>query len=122
MGVAAVDLGNDGQFDIFVTNLVLETNTLYRNLGGGLFEDRTTAAGLSVPSRPFTGFGLGFRDFDHDGRLDLYVANGRVDAGRADARESRSRPLRRARTSSSGASMAAVRGGVSARRHRGARS
>jgi hypothetical protein len=78
MGVAAVDLGNEGRFDVFVTNLVLETNTLYRNLGGGQFEDRTAAAGLAVPSRPFTGFGTGFRDFDHDGRLDLYVANGRV--------------------------------------------
>jgi hypothetical protein len=78
MGVAAVDLSNGGVFDLFVTNLVSETNTLYRNTGGGVFEDRTAAAGLAVPSRPFTGFGCGFRDFDHDGRLDLYVANGRV--------------------------------------------
>jgi hypothetical protein len=80
MGVAAIDLTNNGLFDLFVTNLVSETNTLYRNLGGQSpnFEDRTAAAGLAIPSSPFTGFGLGFHDFDHDGRLDLYVANGRV--------------------------------------------
>jgi enediyne biosynthesis protein E4 len=78
MGVAAVDLSNTGTFDLFVTNLVGETNTLYRNAGGASFGDETAAAGLAVPSRPFTGFGVGFRDFDHDGRLDLYVANGRV--------------------------------------------
>jgi hypothetical protein len=34
--------------------------------------------GLEGASTAFTGFGLGFADFDHDGHLDLYVANGRV--------------------------------------------
>jgi hypothetical protein len=77
MGVTAVDMENDGDLDLFVSNLRGETNTLYRNQGG-VFEDATIPAGLAMPSLPYTGFGLGFADFDHDGHLDLYVANGRV--------------------------------------------
>jgi hypothetical protein len=53
-----------------------ETNTLYRN-DGGLFEDVTSRWGLDV-TLPFTGFGTGLFDYDHDGLLDIFVANGRV--------------------------------------------
>jgi len=60
MGVAAVDLENDGDLDLFLTHLRGETNTLYRNDGKGMFEDTTTVSGLAGPSIAFTGFGLGF--------------------------------------------------------------
>jgi enediyne biosynthesis protein E4 len=78
MGVDAGDFDNDGDEDIFVTNLPGETNTLYVNDGSGLFEDRTARAGLAVPSLPYTGFGTAWFDFDNDGWLDLLVANGAV--------------------------------------------
>jgi hypothetical protein len=78
MGIDAGDFDNDGDDDLFVTNLVAETNALYVNDGSGLFEDRTTRAGLAVPSLPFTGFGTAWFDFDNDGWLDLLVANGAV--------------------------------------------
>jgi enediyne biosynthesis protein E4 len=78
MGVDAGDFDNDGDEDLFVTNLPGETNTLYVNDGSGLFEDRTTMAGLAIPSLPFTGFGTAWFDFDNDGWLDLLVANGAV--------------------------------------------
>jgi hypothetical protein len=78
MGVDAGDFDNDGDEDLFVTNLPGETNTLYVNDGAGLFEDRTTAAGLAIPSLPYTGFGTAWFDFDNDGWLDLLVANGAV--------------------------------------------
>src|SRR5262245_13640462 len=55
-----------------------ETNTLYVNLGETLFEDRTREAGLGMPGRRFTGFGTFFFDYDNDGWLDLFVANGAV--------------------------------------------
>jgi enediyne biosynthesis protein E4 len=58
--------------------LMDETNTLYVNLGEALFEDRTREAGLGVPGRRFTGFGTFFFDYDNDGWLDLFVANGAV--------------------------------------------
>jgi tetratricopeptide (TPR) repeat protein len=79
MGVIADDLDGDGQIDLFVTNLVNESNTFYRNLGGGFFLDSTLGAGLAAPSRPKTGFGDAALDADNDGFLDLIVANGHVD-------------------------------------------
>ena len=78
MGVDAGDFDNDGDEDLFMTNLVAETNTLYVNDGSALFEDRTARAGLGVPSLPYTGFGTAWFDFDNDGWLDLLVANGAV--------------------------------------------
>ncbi|MHC4305506.1 MAG: CRTAC1 family protein [Planctomycetota bacterium] len=77
MGVAAVDIENDGDPDLFMSHIGKETNTFYINHNGS-FEDATAKVGLAAPSQGFTGFGLGFADFDHDGHLDLYVANGRV--------------------------------------------
>ncbi|MFG0318448.1 MAG: FG-GAP repeat domain-containing protein, partial [Planctomycetota bacterium JB042] len=77
MGVAVGDPDDDGDLDLMVCNLVRETDSLYVNERGS-FVDRTARAGLANDSRPFTRFGIGWVDFDHDGRLDLYVANGRV--------------------------------------------
>lgn len=78
MGVDAGDFDNDGDEDLFVTNLPGETNTLYVNDGSAFFEDRTASVGLAVPSLPYTGFGTAWFDFDNDGWLDLLVANGAV--------------------------------------------
>lgn len=78
MGIAVADYDDDGDLDLFVTNLTGETNTLYVNDGTGLFEDRTALSGLSAPSLPFTGFGTNWIDYDNDSRLDLLVVNGAV--------------------------------------------
>ena len=78
MGIAVGDVGADGSLDLFLTHFGAETNTLYVRGGSYGFEDRTAGARLAAPSLRFTGFGTGFFDFDHDGILDLAVANGRV--------------------------------------------
>jgi enediyne biosynthesis protein E4 len=78
MGVDAADYDGDGDFDLFVTNLVGEGHVLYRNDGRGLFTDVTHAAGLAAATRPFTGFGAAWIDYDGDGWLDLLTVNGAV--------------------------------------------
>lgn len=78
MGTDFGDYDGDGLLDLIVTNLDLEMHTLFRNLGGGVFEDRTFTSGIGGPTRPFVGFGTAFFDYDNDGRLDLAIANGNV--------------------------------------------
>ena len=78
MGVSAGDFDNDGDEDIFLTHLTQEKNTLYVNDCRGNFLDETTVYGLATPSLPFTGFGTDWFDYDSDGYLDLFAANGAV--------------------------------------------
>ena len=78
MGVDAGDFDDDGDEDLFVTELTSEGSNLYVNDGSGLFDDRSTASGLGSASVPFTGFGTAWFDFDNDGRLDLLSVNGTV--------------------------------------------
>src|SRR3954451_25484038 len=82
MGVACDDLDGDGLPDLAVTNFYNESTTFFRNLGHGLFADRTTAVGLAAPTRYLLGFGIAFLDADNDGWLDLMTANGHVHDGR----------------------------------------
>ena len=77
MGVTVGDIDDDGDPDLLVCNLDQESDSLFRNQGG-FFTDATVQTGLSAVSRPFTRFGMAWKDFDNDGRLDLFQANGRV--------------------------------------------
>jgi hypothetical protein len=84
MGIAIGDYDDDGDEDLFLTHLRGETNTLYKNDGSAFFTDTTVREGLSAPSRPFTAFGVGFIDADHDSDLDVFIANGDVRANDLD--------------------------------------
>jgi hypothetical protein len=77
MGVHAVDVDDDSDLDLLVVNMNGETDSFFRN-DRGLFSDQAAAVGLRSVSRPFTRFGTAMLDFDNDGLLDLYEANGRV--------------------------------------------
>ena len=77
MGVAAGDYMGDGHAAVFRTNFSDEFETLYRNLGGGNFDDVTLEAGLGG-NRRFVGWGTGFFDFNNDGWKDLLLVNGHV--------------------------------------------
>lgn len=78
MGATAADIDGDGDEDLFVSHLDEETNTLYLNGGTGAFRDDTLRSGLAAASIAYTGFGCRWFDYDHDGWLDLFVANGAV--------------------------------------------
>ena len=78
MGIALGDVNGDGLFDLFVTHLTEETNTLWKQNPRGLFQDLTGAARLLRAQWRGTGFGTTFGDFDQDGHLDLALVNGRV--------------------------------------------
>lgn len=77
MGVHAADVDDDGDNDLLVMNLDTESDSYFRN-DGTHFVDATNMVGLRVASRRYTRFGMALADFDNDGRLDLYEANGRV--------------------------------------------
>jgi hypothetical protein len=77
MGTHAADIDNDSDLDLIVCNLRRESDSIFMNQGEH-FSDETTAVGLRVTSQPFTRFGVGWIDFDNDGLLDLYEANGLV--------------------------------------------
>lgn len=78
MGVTAGDFDNDGDEDLFMTHLDRETNTLYLNDGAGNFLDVTDQRKLGRISVAYTGFGSEWFDYDNDGKLDLFIANGAV--------------------------------------------
>ena len=78
MGIASGDPDADGDEDLFITNIVGETFALYVNDGAGNFDDARLRAGLSQPTAAFTGFGTDWFDYDNDGWLDLFTANGAV--------------------------------------------
>ena len=78
MGIASGDFDADGDEDLFVTNIIAETFALYVNDGKGSFDDARVRAGLARPTAAFTGFGTDWFDYDNDGWLDLFIANGAV--------------------------------------------
>jgi enediyne biosynthesis protein E4 len=78
MGADAKDVDNDGRVDIFEAALTWETFPLFRNVGGGRFQDVTMQSGVGPASLPLTGWSAGIYDFNNDGWKDLFVAGGDV--------------------------------------------
>jgi hypothetical protein len=73
--MCAADVDGDGRFDLFAANY--GPLGFFSNRGKGVFEDRSEAWAIAIDSRYDS---CAFADFDHDGRLDLYV-NGTITGG-----------------------------------------
>ncbi len=81
MGIAVGDYNRDGKVDFYITNFSDDYNILYRDDGDATFSDVSIRAGIANLTIPFLGWGTGFLDYDNDGLLDLFVANGHVYPG-----------------------------------------
>ena len=78
MGVDAGDFDNDGDEDLFITELTGQGSTLYVNDGRGRFTERSAQSGIRRVSLRYTGWGAAWLDVDNDGWLDALAVNGLV--------------------------------------------
>jgi len=79
MGVDSADFDQDGWMDLFVSNLDRELFALYKNNHDETFDDLALPSGIGKATRFMSGWGLKFFDYDNDGDLDLFLANGNPD-------------------------------------------
>ena len=79
MGVDSADYDQDGWMDLFVANIDHEKYSLYHNGRDGSFKDVAASNGIAPATFLMSGWGLKFFDFDNDGNLDLFLANGNPD-------------------------------------------
>jgi hypothetical protein len=78
MGCDFKDFDGDGWPDIFLTDLVRDTFTLFVNQGKGFFLDRTFPSAIGLASAGHSGWSTRFLDIDNDGWKDLFVAGSHV--------------------------------------------
>jgi enediyne biosynthesis protein E4 len=79
MGVDSADFNEDGWMDLFVANIDHEMYSLYKNNHDETFDDQAAPTGIAAATRLMSGWGLKFFDYDNDGNLDLFLANGNPD-------------------------------------------
>jgi len=65
--------------DLFVANIDKEIYSIYQNNHDETFDDRAQETGIGMATRLMSGWGLKFFDYDNDGNLDLFLANGNPD-------------------------------------------
>jgi len=81
MCLSVGDYDNDGLLDLYVSDFQDIPHHLWRNKGGGEFDEVSRKAGIATITARFLSFGGGFTDFDNDGWVDLFIANGHVYQG-----------------------------------------
>ena len=96
MGVAVGDYDGSGRPSLLVTNFAEEYNAFYKN-EGEYFTDVSFRTQTGAPSLPYVGWGTAFLDYDNDGWLDLFIANGHVYPQLDNAKLGASAPYRQRR-------------------------
>jgi hypothetical protein len=79
MGLDSADFNQDGFMDLFVANIDMERFAIYQNNHDETFDDQAGPTGIGMATRLMSGWGLKFFDYDNDGCLDLFLANGNPD-------------------------------------------
>jgi hypothetical protein len=78
MCISLGDYDNDGWLDLYISDFQKSSDHLWRNSGKGYFDEVSDEAGITLATRDVLSFGGGFLDYDNDGWLDLFIANGHV--------------------------------------------
>jgi hypothetical protein len=78
MCISLGDYDNDGQLDLYISDFQRSSDHLWHNDGKGFFDEVSDEAGITQATRDVLSFGGGFVDYDNDGLLDLFIANGHV--------------------------------------------
>jgi enediyne biosynthesis protein E4 len=78
MCISLGDYDNDGNLDLYVSDFQKSSDHLWHNDGKGFFDEVSDEAGITLPTREVLSFGGGFFDYDNDGWLDIFIANGHV--------------------------------------------
>jgi hypothetical protein len=78
MGTDAADTNGNGHMDLVVTHLDMQLARLYQNAGDQTFDDATLRSKIGYATYHMSGFGTRFMDYDNDGAIDLFMANGHV--------------------------------------------
>ena len=78
MCISLGDYDNDGWLDLYISDFQGSSDHLWHNDGRGSFDEVSDEAGITLPTRDVLSFGGGFVDYDNDGWLDLFIANGHV--------------------------------------------
>jgi enediyne biosynthesis protein E4 len=78
MCISLGDYDNDGNLDLYVSDFQLASDHVWHNDGKGFFDEISDQAGITLPTHNVLSFGGGFFDYDNDGWLDLFIANGHV--------------------------------------------
>ena len=78
MCISLADYNNDGWIDLYISDFQGNSDHLWKNDGTGLFDEVSNEAGITRATHDVLSFGGGFFDYDNDGWLDLFIANGHV--------------------------------------------
>jgi hypothetical protein len=79
MGVDAADYDRSGRPSLVITNFSNQMLSLYHNEGNGLFVDEAPSSEVGRASLVTLGFGCFFFDYDNDGWIDLFIADGHIE-------------------------------------------
>lgn len=78
MCISLGDYDNDGWLDLYISDFQGSSDHIWHNDGKGNFDEVSDEAGITGPTHNVLSFGGGFVDYDNDGWLDLFIANGHV--------------------------------------------